>query len=138
MTATPHDASLPGSTVVWRITGTVSNSEINTTFTVPSVYAWQRDVQSIKLPDPCSGTSTLIVRTDGTLGKRVGRPTIWLQGTQATNAATDLETVWAKIGPWTLTTPTETMTVLADATQGGLVRTNAGTHIEIQLGLQET
>jgi len=138
MTATPHDASIPGSTVVWRITGSVSNSEVNTTFTVPSTYTWQRATQAIKLDDPCSGSTTLIVRTDGTLGKRSGRPTLWLKGSQATNALTDLETVWSKIGPWTLTTPTESLTVLADPTQGALTKSNAGTHIEVTMGFQET
>jgi len=137
MTATPHDASIPGSTVVWRITGTVTNSEINCTFTVPSTYTWQRATQAIKLDDPCSNSATLIVRTDGQLGKRSGRLAIWLKGSQATNALTDLETVWAKIGPWNINTPDGTFSVLADPTAGPFVKTNAGTHWEVQMGFSE-
>lgn len=136
MPATPHDASVPGSTIIWRLTGTVNTSEINVTFTVPNAYTWQRETQSIKLDNPCSNTSTLIVRTDGSLGKVSGRPTIWLKGTQATNALADLETVWAKIGPWTLATPEGSFSVTADPTQGPFTKTNQDAHIEVQMGFR--
>ena len=136
MPATPHDASIPGSGVKWTLSGTVANTDINCSFTVPVSYQWSRSSQAIKLIDPCGGAPTLMVRSDGTLGKQFGRPTIWLKGTQATNAVVDLETAWSKVGPWTLVTPTETLSVLVDATQGDFIKTNLGTHIEVQVGLQ--
>ena len=133
----PHDASIPGSGIKWTLSGSVANTNINCSFTVPTSYQWSRSSQAIKLTDPCGLAPTLMVRSGGSLSKQFGRPTIRVQGAQATNVVTDLETAWSLAGPWTLVTPTETLSVVVDGTQGDFVKTNLGTHIEVQTGFQE-
>lgn len=131
MPPTPHDAA--GSTIKWRL----FNAAIDVSFSVPNSYQFQRNVQATRMPDPCSGSYTLIVRSDGTLGKQFGRPTMRLVGAAATQALADLETAWATIGPFTLVTPTGTLSVYVDPTQGDFLKQNFGREWQVQMGFVE-
>lgn len=132
-----HDASIPGSGVKWTLSGTVANTNINCSFTVPTSYQWQTNKQAIRLQDPCNDSFTLVVRSDGTSGKLFGRPTIRVQGSEATNAIADLRIAWDRTGPWTLTVPEGSLSVLADPTQGDWQKQNLGSHWEVQMGFLE-
>jgi len=137
MTATIHDASFSGSPQ-WRLTGTVGSTELDVRFSVPASYQWSRHIEASKLLDPCGGPPTMLIQTDGTLGKVFGRPTMWLRGSAASTALADLESAWAKVGPWSLYTPTDTggLSVVCDPTQGDFTKQNQGSHWEVSMGFQ--
>jgi hypothetical protein len=76
--------------------------------------------------DPCSGQVTLMVTSDGTPGKLYGRPTMVCYGPQAKAAKDALRQAFEAVGPWTLATPTETLTVCADPSAQDFESVNAG------------
>jgi hypothetical protein len=120
------DATVPGSSVRWQLTGTVGAHALDVQFTVPAAYQWQEHVDALKLVDPCSGQVTLMVTSDGTPGKLYGRPAMVCYGPQAKAAKDALRQAFEAVGPWTLATPTETLTVCADPSAQDFESVNAG------------
>lgn len=132
-----HDARVPGDIYAWHLSGTVGSTTLDTYFTVPNDYQWAEHVDATRFQDPCTGAVTIMVSSDGTVGKLFGRPTIFCVGTDAKNAVADLRTAWRLGGPWTLVTPTATMTVYGDPSSGDFSEQNTGAHWAVQAGWSE-
>jgi hypothetical protein len=121
----------------WRLHGTVGAVSLDVYFGVPSNYKWSEHVDAGKFEDPCTNAATVMVTSDGTRGKLYGRPPIECRGPTAKAVVADLRTAFELVGPWTLVTPTETLLVQADATQGDWDQDNAGQIWRVGLGFQE-
>lgn len=105
---------------------------------VPDSYTWERPRETRRLRDPCGPGSTLLVEYTGTLPKRVGAPVfqIFAPAVRATVVAA-LEDAFAKVGPFTLNTPTEVLTVQVDTAVGGWRIQNVGYTTLVSFGLAE-
>jgi hypothetical protein len=85
---------------------------------------------------------TMVFSSSGVLVKRQARPTFRIPNRPDRGTVlTALREVWRLKGPWTLVVPSypggETISVVADPTQGGFVETPAGIAVLVQFGLQE-
>lgn len=132
-----HNAALAGDTNAWHLSGTVGSTTLDVYVTVPNDYQWGEHVDASKFQEPCTGAITIMVSSDGTVGKLFGKPAMFCYGSAAKDAVADLRTAWRLGGPWTLATPTASMTVYGDPTQGDFSEQNTGDHWAVSAGWQE-
>jgi hypothetical protein len=78
-----------------------------------------------------------MVTTDGSPGKYSGQPPIELRGPQAKAVVADLRRAFELTGPWTLVTPTETLTVVVDPGLGDFGAHNYGRYWGVAVGFQQ-
>lgn len=123
----------------WRLSGTVGATTLDCYVMVPSSYTWQSHVDAVKMIDPCTGIPTILRGLpSGTTGPYFGRPVMHVEGANRAAVVAELFNAWKLGGPWTLATPTESLTVVADPTQGDFSKQNFGDHWEVSFGWQAT
>jgi hypothetical protein len=131
-----HDAS-GGAQNAWHLSGTVGAVTLDTYFIVPASYSWQEHIDASAFVDPCTQAKTIMVTSDGNPGKLFGRPTQSCYGSNGKAAKDDLRRAWELGGPWTLTTPTESLTVYADPSAQDFDAVNFGDRWDVSFTWQE-
>jgi hypothetical protein len=103
----------------WRLRS-VSGTAINFPFDVPGEITWQYPEEARVAYDPCGGSPTVLSTPAAVPLRRIRVPVRLNKGSDRNTRITALKALWVGRGPYLLDTPSGTLTVVIDPSQGAL------------------